>query len=158
GQPPFLPGAPGIPAATAAPVAPMTGPAPAPDIAQPGVAPVTQARPPLAATPLDDRSAGISIVADESNNAMGITASAQEYQRMRRILEQIDVQPNQVLLEATIAEVTLTDQLAMGVRWFLQTGNFAFRFTDLGANSTSTTGTTTPASTIPAVVPAFPGF
>jgi len=158
GQPPFLPGAPGIPAATAAPVAPMTGPAPAPDIAQPGVAPVTQARPPLAATPLDDRSAGISIVADESNNALVITASAQEYQRMRRILEQIDVQPNQVLLEATIAEVTLTDQLAMGVRWFLQTGNFAFRFTDLGANSTSTTGTTTPASTIPAVVPAFPGF
>jgi len=158
-QPPFLPGAPGIPAATA-PAAPVTGPAPAPDVGQAAVPPVTPGRLPLAAAPLDDRSAGISIVADESNNALVITASAQEYHRMRRILEQIDVQPNQVLLEATIAEVTLTDQLAMGVRWFLQTGNFQFRFTDLGANTTpgTTTGTAVPVPIIPPVVPAFPGF
>jgi general secretion pathway protein D len=157
-QPPFLPGAPGIPTATA-PAAPLIGPAPAPDVGQAAIPPVTAARPPPAAAAFDDRSAGISIVADESNNALVITASAQEYHRMRRILEQIDVQPNQVLLEATIAEVTLTDQLAMGVRWFLQTGNFAFRFTDLGANATNAaTGTTTPAATIPPVVPGFPGF
>jgi len=158
-QPPFLPGAPGIPAATV-PAAPVTGPAPAPDVGQAAVPPVTPGRLPLAAAPLDDRSAGISIVADESNNALVITASAQEYHRMRRILEQIDVQPNQVLLEATIAEVTLTDQLAMGVRWFLQTGNFQFRFTDLGANTTpgTTTGTAVPVPIIPPVVPAFPGF
>src|SRR5262249_43833783 len=89
-QPPFLPGAPGIPAATAAPVAPVIGPVPAPDLGQPGIPPVPSARPPLAAAALDDRSAGISIVADESNNALVITASVQEYQRMRRILEQID--------------------------------------------------------------------
>jgi general secretion pathway protein D len=158
-QPPFLPGAPGIPAATA-PAAPVTGPAPIPDVGQGTIAPLTPTRPPLAAAPLDDRSAGISIVADESNNALVITASAQEYHRMRRILEQIDVQPNQVLLEATIAEVALTDQLAMGVRWFLQTGNFQFRFTDLGANTTpgTTTGTAVPVPIIPPVVPAFPGF
>jgi general secretion pathway protein D len=153
GQPPFLPGAPGIPTATA-PVGP--GPAPAPDIAPSG-APPTLARPPLAATATDDRTVGISVVADETNNALVITASAQEYRRMRRILEQIDVQPNQVLLEATIAEVTLTDQLAMGVRWFLQTGNFQFRFTDLGAN-TATNNSGNPLSTIPPVVPGFPGF
>jgi general secretion pathway protein D len=152
-QPSFLPSAPGIPAATAAPVAPVTTPAPAPDVGQ-AAAPASSLRPPLAGALTDDRTAGISIVADESNNALVITASAQEYHRMRRILEQIDVQPNQVLLEATIAEVALTDQLAMGVRWFFQTGNFAFRFTDLGANTTNA-GT---GSTIPPVVPGFPGF
>jgi general secretion pathway protein D len=156
-QPPFLPGAPGIPAATA-PAAPVTGPAPALDVGQAAIPPVAAARPPLAAAALDDRSAGISIVADESNNALVITASAQEYHRMRRILEQIDVQPNQVLLEATIAEVTLNDQLAMGVRWFLQTGNFAFRFTDLGANATNAATGTNPVTAIPPVVPGFPGF
>jgi general secretion pathway protein D len=156
-QPTFLPGAPGIPAASAAPVAPVTGPGPVPDSGQAGAA-VSPIRPPLAGLPSDDRTAGISIVADESNNALVITASAQEYQRMRRILEQIDVQPNQVLLEATIAEVALTDQLAMGVRWFFQAGNFAFRFTDLGANTNNSTGGTTPATTIPPVVPGFPGF
>jgi len=163
GQPAFLPGAPGIPSATAAPTtaiggtSPVTTPAPAPDLATPGAPPLA-GRPPLAAAPLDDRSTGISVVADEGNNALIITASAQEYHRMRRILEQIDVQPNQVLLEATIAEVTLNDQLTMGVRWFLQTGNFQFRFTDLGA-TTATNINTNIATTVPPVVtPAFPGF
>ena len=55
----------------------------------------------------DDRFTGdIAIVPDETNNALIITATSQEYKRMRRILERIDVMPNQVLLEATIAEVT----------------------------------------------------
>ena len=155
GQPAFLPGAPGVPAATAAPVAPVTGPAPAPDTA-PSVIPPAARGALAAAAALDDRTAGVSVVADETNNALVITASAQEYRRLRRILEQIDVQPNQVLLEATIAEVTLTDQLAMGLRWFLQTGNFQFRFTDLGANTSNNSGGT--GTTIPPVVPGFPGF
>ena len=98
------------------------------------------------------------MVADESNNALIITASAQEYGRMRRILEQIDVQPNQVLIEATIAEVALNDQLSMGLRWFLQAGNFQFRFTDILA-TTPTTPTANVAATIPTIAtPAFPGF
>ena len=98
------------------------------------------------------------MVADESNNALIITASAQEYGRMRRILEQIDVQPNQVLIEATIAEVALNDQLSMGLRWFLQAGNFQFRFTDIAA-TTPTTPTANVAATIPTIAtPAFPGF
>src|SRR5262245_36954206 len=162
GQPTFLPGAPGIPSATAAPTiggAPVTTPAPAPDLNAPG-APPGGVRGPIAAAAalLDDRTAGISVVADESNNALIITASAQEYHRMRRILEQIDVQPNQVLLEATIAEVTLNDQLTMGVRWFLQTGNFQFRFTDLGATTASNPNTNIGTVIPPAVTPAFPGF
>ena len=163
GQPAFLPGAPGIPAATAAPATgaglpvPVTTPAPAPDLAPAGTPPIS-GRPPLAALPLDDRSSGISVVADETNNALIITASAQEYHRMRRILEQIDVQPNQVLLEATIAEVALNDQLTMGLRWFLQTGNFQFRFTDILA-ATPNNPVPNIAPSIPNVVtPAFPGF
>jgi general secretion pathway protein D len=158
GQPPFLPGAPGIPAATAVPVAPVIGPAPLPDGGQP-VPPMGPGRPPLpGAPPLDDRANGISVVADESNNALIITASVQEYHRMRRILEQIDVLPNQVLIEATIAEVGLTDQLAMGLRWFLQAGNFQFRFTDLGIASTTNPSTNALTNIAPAVTPAFPGF
>ena len=38
--------------------------------------------------------------------------------------------PNQVLLEATIAEVRLKDDLKMGVRWFFQAGNHQLKFTD----------------------------
>ncbi|HEU0059878.1 MAG TPA: type II secretion system secretin GspD [Hyphomicrobiaceae bacterium] len=161
GQPPFLPGAPGIPSVAAGPAA--TGlpavitPAPTPDVGQPGALPGS-ARPPLAATIADDRTTGVSIVADESNNALIITATAQEYFRMRRILAQIDVQPNQVLIEATIAEVALNDQLTMGLRWFLQTGNFQFRFTDILA-TTPNNPVVNVGPTIPAIAtPSFPGF
>ena len=156
-QPTFLPGAPGIPATTALPPAPISGPAPVLDIAPP-IGPLGSARPPVAAAAVDDRTSGVLIVADESNNALVITATSQEYRRMRRILEQIDVQPNQVLLEATIAEVTLNDQLAMGLRWFLQAGNFQFRFTDLGAASATNPNTNVISAIPPPVIPGFPGF
>jgi general secretion pathway protein D len=85
----------------------------------------------------------VAVVADEANNALVVTATAQEYRRLRQILDQIDVSPNQVLLEATIAEVRLNDDLKMGVRWFLQTGNHQFQFTD---------------ATVSTVAPSFPNL
>ena len=80
----------------------------------------------------DDRSAGISIVADEPNNSLVITATANEYHRLLAILETLDTQPNELLLESTIAEVTLNDQLNFGVRWFFQNkaGNQSVGFAD----------------------------
>jgi general secretion pathway protein D len=71
---------------------------------------------------LDDRSAGIQVVADEQNNTIVITATASEYRRIRTILQAIDAAGTQVLIEATLAEVTLNDELKMGVRWFFQKG------------------------------------
>jgi len=68
----------------------------------------------------DDRTSDIHVVADEPNNALIITATAHEYKRVKQILSRIDVAPNQVLLEATIAEVTLNDELKFGLRWFFQ--------------------------------------
>ena len=42
------------------------------------------------------------------------------------------------MLEATIAEVTLNDQVGAGLRWFFRAGNFDFRFSDL--NNGAVTG------------------
>jgi general secretion pathway protein D len=83
------------------------------------------------------------VVPDEANNALIITATAQEYRRVRHILDRIDIAPNQVFLEATIAEVRLNDDLKRGVRWFFQAGNQDIRFTDLATG---------------AVTPVFPSF
>jgi general secretion pathway protein D len=91
--------------------------------------------------PPDDRASGISVVADEPNNALVITATPAEYKRVRQILERIDVLPNQVLLEATIAEVTLNDQLKFGLRWFFEKGRHGVALTN----------------SLP-IVPALPGF
>lgn len=62
----------------------------------------------------------IKVVADASQNALLILASRDDYKRVARVIANLDVIPNQVLIEATIAEVTLNDDLKFGVRWFFQ--------------------------------------
>jgi general secretion pathway protein D len=61
----------------------------------------------------------IKVAADEAKNAILIEASPADYRRIMRVIGTLDVMPNQVLLEATIAEVTLNDDLKFGVRWQL---------------------------------------
>lgn len=78
----------------------------------------------------DDRTSGIEVLADEANNALIVTATHREFKRVRQILSRIDVAPNQVLLEATIAEVTLNDRLQFGLRWFFEGGSNRFNLTD----------------------------
>lgn len=62
----------------------------------------------------------LSISTDEINNALIIRATDQEYREILELIEKMDVLAPQVLIEATIAEVTLNDDLSYGVRWFYQ--------------------------------------
>lgn len=61
----------------------------------------------------------IRIVADEVNNSLLIYSSGHEYRKMLSALEKLDVMPLQVLIEATILEVTLEDSLRYGLEWYL---------------------------------------
>ena len=70
------------------------------------------------------RRPGLRIIADDSRNALIIQATRQQYRRIENALRQLDTQPLQVLIEATIAEVTLNDQLQYGLQWFFNSGNF----------------------------------
>ncbi len=89
------------------------------------------------------RASRVKVVADETNNAVLVYATKDEYDAILPMLKQLDSLPNQVLLEATIAEVTLTDELKFGLRWFFESGNFSFKFTDTSNGSVGS---------------AFPGF
>jgi len=60
----------------------------------------------------------VRIVADTENNALLIWATSQNYERIVNTLEKMDVSPRQVLIEATIAEVTLSGKLKYGLQWF----------------------------------------
>ncbi len=62
----------------------------------------------------------VRIVADEYNNALLVYAPRREYLKVESALRQLDVIANQVLIEASILEVTLSDDLEYGVEWFLQ--------------------------------------
>jgi general secretion pathway protein D len=62
----------------------------------------------------------VRIVADEKNNALVIYAPPRQYRLIEDALKRLDVVPLQVLIEATIAEVTLNDNLSYGTQFFLQ--------------------------------------
>jgi general secretion pathway protein D len=72
--------------------------------------------------------ADIRIIADDTTNSLVIRAAPREYQRIREALEELDILPLQVLIEATIAEVTLNDELRFGIEWFFRSGDFEFTF------------------------------
>jgi general secretion pathway protein D len=79
----------------------------------------------------------VKLVADASKNAILIEATASDYQRFLRVLNTLDVMPKQVLIEATIAEVSLTDELRFGVRWYMQNGKHSGTFSDAASGSTN---------------------
>ena len=77
------------------------------------------------------------IVADETNNALLTRATAEEYQEIRAALDELDRQPIQVLLEATIAEVTLRDELSYGVQWFFGSDDVDVRLSEFSDGTVS---------------------
>ena len=83
------------------------------------------------------------IVADEGTNSLFIRTTPRQYDEIHAMLKLVDIVPLQVMIEATIAEVTLNDKLNYGVEWFFQSGKSDVTF------STDTTG---------AILSNFPGF
>lgn len=83
------------------------------------------------------------LTADPRTNALILLADDAEYRNVLDIVRELDVPPPQVLIEATIAEVTLNDRLRFGVQWFLDDG-------DLTGGFSSTTNDEAGSS--------FPGF
>jgi general secretion pathway protein D len=69
-----------------------------------------------------DSSYPVTIIADSDNNAILVLASSQDYSKIQSTIQRLDVEPRQVLIEATIAEVQLNENLNYGVRWFLEGG------------------------------------
>lgn len=66
---------------------------------------------------------GLRVIADDTNNALVILGTESDHRLIRSALRDLDVPPLQVLIEATIAEVTLTEELRFGLQWFFNSGN-----------------------------------
>ncbi|MGE5154146.1 MAG: type II secretion system secretin GspD [Bdellovibrio bacteriovorus] len=62
-------------------------------------------------------SSEVSIVADAVNNSLLVRASPKDYKKILDALKQLDIPPLQVLVEATIVEISLTGSLKYGVQW-----------------------------------------
>jgi general secretion pathway protein D len=78
----------------------------------------------------------IKIAADAAKNALLIEATPADHRRLMKMVRELDVMPNQVLIEATIAEVSLNDELKMGVRWFFKSKKTeSYTFTDAASGT-----------------------
>lgn len=65
----------------------------------------------------NNASAQSSVVPDLSTNSLVFTATQEQYNAIRGILEELDVQPKQVLLRGLIAEVNLNKLNSAGIDW-----------------------------------------
>jgi general secretion pathway protein D len=59
----------------------------------------------------------VRVVADEENNALMIYANGKQYDIIKDALKQLDVVATQVIIEASIMEVQLIDELRYGLEW-----------------------------------------
>lgn len=102
----------------------------------------TAAAPPATAS-------GTRVMADAANNAVLVLATASEYAAIEEVLLKLDLRPLQVLIEASIIEVSLQDQLRFGVQFFLDSGG-------LGIADDGTTFLTAGLNSL--LAPTLPGF
>lgn len=60
------------------------------------------------------------VMADDVNNVVLIWGPRADYAKIEASLKRLDVPPTQVLIEASIIEVTLDDSLRYGLQWFFK--------------------------------------
>jgi general secretion pathway protein D len=115
--------------------------------AGPGAAPMAPA-PGAAAAPQTSTSVGLGgigqIVVDASRNGLIFRGSADEWARLLPLIKEMDKPARQVMVEVTIAEVTLDRNDQFGVNW--QAGKWTVGTLGSSTPTTGTTGTT-PTST-----------
>ena len=82
---------------------------------------------------------GVRMIADDINNAVLVYGTRSDFAKIESTLKRLDVSPTQVLIEASIIEVTLGDDLQYGLQWAFTNGASGGR-TGSGVLSTATDG------------------
>ncbi|MBQ0719462.1 MAG: type II secretion system secretin GspD [Gammaproteobacteria bacterium] len=90
----------------------------------------------------------VTIIADTENNALVISSTPGDYKGIEKALKKLDVLPLQVLVEASIVEVTLDKELKYGLQWFFK--NSHGRFNGVGGLNIPPSGIV--GSTLPGVL------
>jgi general secretion pathway protein D len=90
----------------------------------PATATAAPANAPAAAAALQQQtvSAGRALIVDEPRNALIFQGDPAEWERLLPLIRQMDKEARQVMIEMTIAEVTLDDNDEFGVNWFAKNG------------------------------------
>ena len=85
--------------------------------------------------------AGATVEADEDTNALLITAEGDTLNSLLQVVEKLDIRRAQVLVEAIIVQVDLTDNKELGLEWLFSDGKQGtFGGSSQGANASSLPG------------------
>ncbi|MBR0560587.1 type II secretion system secretin GspD [Neokomagataea anthophila] len=96
--------------------------------------------------------ARIRIIPDLQNNAVLVYSTPEENDSITAMLRKVDIMPLQVRVDATVAEVTLNDNLQYGTQFFFKSGGV----NGVLSNATQSLGTSSLVSS--ALSSSFPGF
>jgi general secretion pathway protein D len=88
----------------------------------------------------------VRITADAANNSILVYCNQEDYRLVERALRDIDRPKLQVAIDATVAEVTLTDSLQFGVQFFLNNQNVSGGLLGAGATPVRSNGAVAAAS------------
>jgi general secretion pathway protein D len=82
------------------------------------------------------------MVVDEERNNIILKTTQEKYFLIHKLLKKLDTLPKQVLVEVTIAEITLTDSLEFGLEWFLKNNanKYGYSLSALGSGSAGVVG------------------
>jgi len=96
----------------------------------------------------------VRVIADKDTNSLLILATPGDYEVVENALRRLDVMRRQVLVEVYLAEVELTDDLSLGIEWFLKTRNNTTGQLNLGGLPPNGP-VITPTNTVPITTPVF---
>jgi general secretion pathway protein D len=71
-------------------------------------------------------------IPDEATNSLVVTTYPRTWAEIEPIIKKLDRMPRQVLIEVLVAEITLEDDLSLGMEWAIQSGKFTTVFTSDG--------------------------
>jgi general secretion pathway protein D len=105
---------------------------------------------------------GPQIIADRTNSALVIVATEAEYAIIEAAIRKLDILPMQVMIEATVAEVTLNDSLQYGTQFYLANHEGQITLSNAVSGSPTVIDPTNPLSNSKlfpgTLAPNFPGF
>ncbi len=84
----------------------------------------------------------VRFIADEVTNAVIVLTFPRNWPEIEATLKKLDRMPRQVLIEVLVAEITLTDDIKLGVEWAVRSGRF-------DVSNAPTTGTLSARPTFP---------
>ncbi|MDT7933696.1 MAG: type II secretion system secretin GspD [Sphingomonadaceae bacterium] len=101
---------------------------------------------------------GATITADETNNAILVFGTPRTYAIIESALRQLDTPPAQVLIEASVSEVTLTDQLRYGLQTIFKTNTGDVTLSENTGSGGGVTSSGPPFTALSQITRVFPGF